>query len=135
MHDKLVIHSAYTALEILQAIDEWSRGASDTDNRALWDVLTALRGPDDNDAQSKSQTTQIIRAVVPHLAAANGAFYNMYPSTQEHFDALYEGLRFVEGSKVHHLRVPDHKGLPWHFSVHVKKAMTVLRTMLQEQGM
>lgn len=42
------------------------------EGRKLWDVLTALRGPDDGDVTVKAQTTEIVRsAAFPKLAKAS----------------------------------------------------------------
>lgn len=57
-----------TAREILDALDKWfTEGWSNKDDpqperEALWDVLTALRGPDDSDVLLKEHTTEIIRS-------------------------------------------------------------------------
>ncbi len=76
-----------TAKEMLALLDNFPASIGDnpdhanlpgSESRKLWAILTALRGPDDDDEVVKSRTTSIIRArVLPHLSRAAGAFVNM----------------------------------------------------------
>lgn len=50
-----------TAREVLDAIDQFLAQGPDHEARNLWQVLTALRGPDDGNDQAKDQITAPIR--------------------------------------------------------------------------
>lgn len=51
-----------TAKDILAMIDEWSLNASYPEKRNLWDILSALRGPDSDNEELKERTTTVIRS-------------------------------------------------------------------------
>jgi hypothetical protein len=64
-----------SAREVLAQIDEWAYTASTQEAKKLWDVLTALRGPDNGDRVLKARTTAVIRQhSVPALADLSHAF-------------------------------------------------------------
>lgn len=64
-----------TFRDVLSIIDQWSTKAACGEGRKLWLVLTALRGPDNNDCDLKAKTTEIIRSKsLPNLALAGGAY-------------------------------------------------------------
>ena len=66
--------STLTAKEVLILMDQWAKMASTAQTNKLWDVLTALRGPDKVDAFVKKATTAVIRrAAVPNLTRRVGA--------------------------------------------------------------
>lgn len=70
------IKAEATAKDILSAINVWASmpDAIGAEKIALWDVLTALRGPDENDNRQKGFTTAVIRREsVPALARHCGA--------------------------------------------------------------
>ena len=52
-----------TFRDILNDIDDWSVSAHFREVEKLWDVLTALRGPDSGDWNTKRETTVVIRAI------------------------------------------------------------------------
>ena len=54
--------------EVLQQIDELLAEGG-TNAQQLWDVLVALRGPDDKDADTKRASTERIRAIAFPIAA------------------------------------------------------------------
>jgi hypothetical protein len=56
------------ALEMLDLIDEYLATTNGGDSRALWDILTALRGPDDATAGKKAWTIAVRRAALPKVA-------------------------------------------------------------------
>ncbi len=74
------------AVDLCKVIDEWSKVRYDTkvrydkgsiEHEKLWAILTALRGPDNEDGILKINTTAILRAfVLPQLAKINHAFVN-----------------------------------------------------------
>lgn len=53
-----------TTKEVLAVVVEHLNNASCEDARDLWNVLTALRGPDDGDEKLKWETTAVIRGAV-----------------------------------------------------------------------
>jgi hypothetical protein len=75
---KLLIDKGVTAKQILAGINEWARvrhekNQDDKQTQALWDVFSAIRGPDDDDTELKYHTTAVIRMVaLPHLAEGHG---------------------------------------------------------------
>ena len=57
------------ARDVLKVMDRWSEGSTFLEIRDLWDILSALRGPDDYNSDLKQETTCRIRArTVPNLA-------------------------------------------------------------------
>lgn len=66
-----------TALEILKAIDNWAAdNLGNYESKVLWDILTALRGPDSGDSELKWNTTAIIRAYTLPILATGNAMVN-----------------------------------------------------------
>lgn len=106
--------------EILDLIDEYLR-YSDVSG-GLWDVLSALRGPDSQDIELKTSTTIYIRgAAFPLSAQADRKESKMFPA------------QIVHGVKDHHLvSIRDFvKTDSDHFSTHIRYAVLNLRTVLQ----
>lgn len=61
-----------TAKEVLDIIDDFLTNNEDhNETRILWDVLTALRGPDAETFKDKGYTVAIRRAAFPQLAKGN----------------------------------------------------------------
>ena len=57
------------ARDVLKVMDRWSEGSTFLEIRDLWDILSALRGPDEYNLDLKQETTCRIRArTVPNLA-------------------------------------------------------------------
>lgn len=66
-----------TAIEVLASIDLTAAELTFKEAQKLWNILCALRGPDDGDLELKLRTTAIIRgAALPKLAARNNAYSN-----------------------------------------------------------
>jgi len=66
-----------TCRQALDVIDEMLAGLPVYERNRLWNVLTALRGPDDEDIDSKKATTAIIRSVaLPKAASITIGFPN-----------------------------------------------------------
>ena len=67
------VEKGATALDVLDVIDRFlaSDGVATDEKRALWDVLTALRGPDNgSDDMKNAATIPIRRAALPLTTAA-----------------------------------------------------------------
>lgn len=83
----------------------------------LWDVLTALRGPDTYDKELKDRTTvPIRRAAFPQLAKVedeNGCGY--IPASFSNFEGNAFDKKWADG--------------PTHFAAHAKRAATALGLM------
>lgn len=96
--------------------------ADDATSRELWDVLTALRGPDSGDARLKHESTVHIRqAAFPRTAEAqrnDGPFIEAYMTPT----ATFNGARLAR----------DYNGGGYHFSSHAMKAAVALDLMPQE---
>jgi hypothetical protein len=94
---KLLIDKGVTAKQILAGINEWARvrhekNPDDKQTKALWDVFSALRGPDSADqSKLKYHTTGAIRRVaLPHLAEGHGLLSSrsdfVMPTDYSHFE-------------------------------------------------
>lgn len=109
----ITITEKSTAKDILKAIDDWAYEHPNEHPEIfrLWDVLTALRGPDFvGDHGLKHQTTAIIRRFsVPSLAQGALATVNY----SDHHIVAYNAV----------------KGMRGHFTDHIKKAITALEYM------
>lgn len=58
--------------KLLESLDEFFATADTESTKEVWNVLTALRGPDSEDARLKYETTARIRSkVFPRLAQRN----------------------------------------------------------------
>lgn len=58
----------------LRKIDALTVGLSVEEQRDLWDILSAMRGPDNDDVNLKEQTTCVIRALAfPKITAGGQA--------------------------------------------------------------
>jgi hypothetical protein len=106
---KLVIPPSTTAKQILKGIDDWGAERKGQEGKKLWDVLAALRGPDDGDIFLKARTTSVIRLLaVPryarrHVAVASKRTEFRMPPDRTHFnwhirDAA-EALNLKDGGK------------------------------------
>lgn len=77
----LTIPSSTSALEILDGIAGWLQRADDWEDRErLWNVLSALRGPDSDNERLKADTTQWIRGVFFDSSAP--ALVDRFPSKE-----------------------------------------------------
>ena len=57
------------ARDVLKVMDEWSKTAKYPEAIDMWNILTGLRGPDDDSMGIKRRTTARIRArTVPNMA-------------------------------------------------------------------
>lgn len=60
----------FQAKEMLNKLDEFFAGAPKTEVQVIWDILSALRGPDSMDIHNKAKSTSVIRrAAFPKTAA------------------------------------------------------------------
>lgn len=75
----------------------------------LWNVLSALRGPDDQNADLKSTTTEVIRTVA-------------FPKTGKSFNGAVVCAKFAESGKP--LELPEDDGT--HFANHIHAAAIAL---------
>jgi hypothetical protein len=91
---------------VLKRIDE-VLARDDSDSEALWNILTALRGPDSDEWELKAATTERIRTV----ALPKTAYSNFTASTAS----------FSKG-KIDKSILPDD-----HFGNHVRMAITALQ--------
>lgn len=83
-----------TALDIIQAIDRWAWVAPVLQANDLWDILTALRGPDDDELSNKVKwvTTAVLRAqTLPRLASRAGALVNDQPLPRKEYMHAVDG--------------------------------------------
>ena len=90
---------------VLMAIDR-HLAVGDRAASELWDVLTALRGPDSGDEKKKGQTTIHVRATA--------------------FPATVTAGRFPGMTRIGELKSPVRDGLDHHFSSHIRAAADVL---------
>lgn len=152
----LIIPTNATALEILDAIDDWAQrgqaegyggsqehydATKDPDRQAyhLWVILSALRGPDNGNDEVKRDTTEFIRALtVPHLCAgranvARGAFATPVTLKQladgvDKLRAKREALRAQDPDSRFRYgpQAGDEAWAPFHFFDHLISAMRSL---------
>lgn len=118
-----------TTRATLDAIDAVLAGDDQEAAMQLWDVLTALRGPD-NGGNIKTTTTCPVRAAAFPQASAKSQHYDFGDGTP------YEGLRmlghsgaFTGGTYASPFDVFDQMrpGVSsWHFANHVRKAAKAL---------
>lgn len=83
-------HEPVTCRAVLDLIREFylSEDVSDDEKGSLWDVLSALRGPDSESADMKDTTTAVIRQ------AAFGDLFDEFPAIMHRDDkegAVYRG--------------------------------------------
>lgn len=111
----VVILPTATAREILEGINMWGKvGRFSAERKYLWDVLTSLRGPDDDNTFLKQATTAVIR-------------YH----TLEHL-ALDRAI--VRAGSISDIESGMGKYQPsWHFSKHINAAITALVVMYPER--
>jgi hypothetical protein len=95
---------------LLDQIDSFFITEEAADTRPLWDILTALRGPDNDDEEAKETTTiPIRRAAFPRLSA----------------DAQGDGMESRTGAVFTPLLTSGSFALPDrvdHFFLHAKRA-------------
>ena len=96
--------------EMLDKIDTFLTGDI-ADARALWDVLSALRGPDNGDGESKLDSTlPIRRAAFPKVLAMHE-----------------EGSRFLNAAFLGNNELFDlHRAGGEHYTAHARKAAIAL---------
>jgi hypothetical protein len=122
---RVVIAPNATAQEVLAALDDWGDEKNNTvggrraERRALWNVLSALRGPDaTTDYRLKQDTTTVIRRfALPRLASqvADVAPFEDEPALR----ALQKRLSW---DLVEHIEMPGGD----HFLRHIRYAAEVL---------
>jgi len=106
-----------TARQMLDKLDDFFVTADDIEARALWDVLTALRGPDwvregDTHTSKLGSTNIIRRRAFPQLARHVDRRAKGVPAS---FDTLGEVID------------PAHiQGTPSHFTFHIYEAAHAL---------
>lgn len=86
--------------EILDKIDDVLADDSPA-GRQLWEVLTALRGPDSgNTVDKKTKTVPIRRAAFPKTAAKNDEFGNAFPNGADFGspESKYNGTEQSDGN-------------------------------------
>ena len=107
--------------QMLDSIISFLNNAPYEESRQLWDVLTALRGPDDNNTGLKSVTTARIRGVLglrPNGASGavvdNGAPVHSEASGYDMFYKLKESVN---------------ESVLYHFAKHYAHAVAALRAL------
>lgn len=108
-----------TAKQVLEELDETLSTMDTYESRALWNILTALRGPDMNDldGEIKYETTAIVRArALPKTAAA------------DNLGVISLGATFRQEAKQVHI-TPAVEEAGWHFVTHIKRAVRALGEM------
>jgi hypothetical protein len=102
-HGKRVL----SAKEVLAALDEWAIQTDDLESKRLWDVLTALRGPDNEDTQMKLNATVPIRKRALPKWLARIYPWQMTVERETNLTNLF----------------------PWHFCCHAENAHSALNVM------
>lgn len=102
---------------VLNIIDEALVGASTTTRRELWNILTALRGPDNDEGKLKANTTARIRSAAFPLTAKAG-----YPVSPALFRAALKS------------KPMDLTGSTRHFKRHIMDAAKALRMKVDDGG-
>lgn len=148
----LKIDPKTTAREIVDAINEWAnvplgssrlfplpseRQAEEERARRykeilrLWDVLTAMRGPDTGSNLIKRLTTKILRWPLRHLAYNAGALvHHMDPVSGKGFTKAIEETDYRTIPSTAPNKRPIH--VDTHFADHVSTAARVLDLMYPE---
>lgn len=99
--------------EVLDIIDG-VLAQDEEDARELWDILTALRGPDDGSVRKKDSTTVHIRAAAfPKTASSYFTHATMNP---------HNPLDLTPGTQLN----------DWHFDGHVRSAAVALGLISKE---
>lgn len=118
-----------TALEKLAELDEWF--ATQPDNKEtgkLWNILTAMRGPDDENAMKKYYTTCVLRSIAfPKLAvremeARDDIFGTAVSYVRAHFNRASGGVALPHDATGDNEYRWDYD----HFYTHVKLACNAL---------
>lgn len=112
------IPSTFSVTQVLSMLDNWCERTTHEQARRLWNILSALRGPDAATIQLKQQTTSLIRAAsLPQAAMRLGMDVAM---TAPDIDRLNTLVR---------IKAPEDE--PRHFYNHISYAAAAL---LQEAG-
>lgn len=108
-----------TAREMLDVIDEFLLTAPSAEQRSLWDVMCALRGPDEESRQDeKASTTSVIRTkAFPRVANSLGKSRSL--------GSLILRASFAKDDAPFHLN--DSTSPFDHFSNHAGRAWLVLK--------
>ncbi len=101
--------------EVLDQLDQ-VLAVGDADARALWNVLSALRGPDSKDRDLKSATTSVIRYTAFPLAAKDAT---------GHGGPLYASM-IPDSKEAVHVRAKHDRYYRDHFNGHVQDAFRAL---------
>jgi hypothetical protein len=112
--------------QVLDQIDDALTNLPVDEARDLWNILTALRGPDDpRIASEKGVTTVVIRThAFPKMAATKSP----HPSCQEGFSRL--GCQVADPSKDDVDLVESFSANSLHFAYHTQKAARALELKL-----
>lgn len=88
------------------------READDKGRKEMWDILTALRGPDNENSQEKSATTAVIRYMLlgEKTYKTISKLALVHPDSKEKADYRYNYK----------------KGILGHFGIHAVEAFTAL---------
>lgn len=110
-----------TALQLIREIDRWSETAELTEVHRLWDILTAMRGPDSDDIDIKYETTARVRHLAfPALAGRAGAIVRGGADDMERLEDEVKSAHFRQES--------------WHFRRHIEMALRALVNMFREDS-
>jgi len=102
--------------QILDQIDEFLLN-SNSDSERLWDVLSALRGPDKFSYGDKVTTTNAIRvAAFPRTANADNLGAISLPA-----------IFWTTGYQEPTIDICDYESEGWHFAQHIRNAARVLK--------
>lgn len=128
-----------TALEILDALSEWFNYVHTTESSMLWDVLSALRGPDSEDDGLKMRTTEYLRGVFFRDVPAN-VRHDLTPEKLEDVVRAVAQRRYVDYSTGRPLDNPEvtledrRYSASFHFLGHIQQAFNAVRSMLNAAG-
>lgn len=123
------INKPMNAADILDMLDEFFAGGlvSEREQTRLWDVLSALRGPDCDDRELKTETTSLIRgAAFPK--AAKMLIYRVY--CRKASDAELDRL-CATSAALRQRSYEQHKSS--HFTRHIEYAAQQLHQMRYEK--
>jgi hypothetical protein len=115
-----------TVNDMLNDLDEFFLTAPKSDVVHLWDILAALRGPDDIDTELKTRTTARIRSLAFPRTAAYGA--EDLPATFAQPGSGMPTLSPMEQGRIY----AGHHSL-YHFFSHIEYADTALRAIGRTQ--
>lgn len=110
-----------TVKEVLEIIDAFLM-RDDHESRDLWRILTALRGPDNDDERLKKTTTAVIRSKAfprcHNKFSQGGAFYSVN-------GAIFAKREQLEAGVDHTILGSIENG-GWHFASHIESAESAL---------